>query len=488
MEMGMSPSLIELLRQLPHQGAVGALGGDPRGAVVPMPPVHPSRVDMPARVSPHSADRIRATHARQTAIMGGVVPPPEAQYQSMGAGMLTNPVDRGQLAGVDPASLMQQPVDRGQLAGVDPSAMLQPAGLLNVLQPQPAAQGGGLIGALSGAMNPGAGSFRGDNQNALMMAGLGLMTERGGAGALRGFMQGAQVDAQGREARMTREQEAARMTQLSQMLEQRGLDPRLAQFPELAMKYLQPQEGAEPKFGVIGQDAYGQQQYGWIDPRSQTVTPAGGQPQAGDAMQADSAIPPPPPGVDPATWRREQTERLIAEQNPMPDPKAEGALRSEIRSLPSYKNYEQARPIFESMVDAAQRDTKAADLNLVVGLGKLFDPTSVVREGEMVMVQNAQSLSQRTLAAIAEINNGGRISPQLRAELMAEGQSRMQQYESAIQRDLEQFRTTAEQYGFEPSRIVPNYGPLPDFNPQTVGGLTPGQTIELNGASITRID
>lgn len=56
-------------------------------------------------------------------------------------------------------------------------------------------------------------------------------------------------------------------------------------------------------------------------------------------------------------------------------------LRKEIQQLPSYKNLSQALPIYRSMAETAGRNSKASDLNLVYGLGKIMDPTSVVREG-----------------------------------------------------------------------------------------------------------
>jgi hypothetical protein len=211
----LDPSMLAYLRSTPQPTATQALGGDPRQMVVPMPPARPRDMgqDMPARRTPHSLDRINAIHRRQTQVLGGEVP--ADAYNAMGGG-----------GGVP----MPPPRPQGLIAALSGAEEA----------PEPAPQSGGILGMLGGAMRP-PGGMIGDNRNALSMLGLGLMSERGGAGAMRGFMQGAQVDAQGRETRRTEAQAQAQQQQLAQMLQQRGLDPAMAQFPELAMQYLQPQ-------------------------------------------------------------------------------------------------------------------------------------------------------------------------------------------------------------------------------------------------------
>lgn len=84
-------------------------------------------------------------------------------------------------------------------------------------------------------------------------------------------------------------------------------------------------------YGVIGEDQYGQKRYGWIDANARQTTPgtpAGSQPPApagpapdGGAQPAPAAlpaapgtIPPPPPGVDPKEWRKEQTKLAVGKQ------------------------------------------------------------------------------------------------------------------------------------------------------------------------------
>jgi len=70
---------------------------------------------------------------------------------------------------------------------------------------------------------------------------------------------------------------------------------------------------AKPTHGVIGEDQFGNKQYGWIDPVTRTVTPTGTSPQPpqGGPAPAGQGVPPAPPGVDPKVWRQKQTEKLV---------------------------------------------------------------------------------------------------------------------------------------------------------------------------------
>jgi hypothetical protein len=140
-------------------------------------------------------------------------------------------------------------------------------------------------------------------------------------------------------------------------------------------------------------------------------------------------------------------------------------IRKEIQDLPSYKSFSQAAPVYQSMVEAAQNDSKPADVNMVYALAKLFDPNSVVREGEMIMVQNAQSIPDRLMALIAETNKGGRLNPQLRAEMLQEAQSRINAYKGAFDENLKQFQGIAQRHQFNEADIMPTMPQMPAAPP-----------------------
>ncbi|MCT8970877.1 hypothetical protein [Microbaculum marinisediminis] len=172
-----------------------------------------------------------------------------------------------------------------------------------------------------------------------------------------------------------------------------------------------------------------------------------------------------------------------ADEMERPDFKDIAGVRKEIQSLPSYKNYAQAAPIWSSIVDAEGRDTKASDLNFIYGIGKLFDPGSVVREGEMVMVQSTANLPQRILAAISIVNSKGRLTPDMRSELLAEAQSRMNAYDDALRTDIRSYRGLARRYGVNPRDMIPRRAPMAESAPTTPGDPEPAPELEPGGFS-----
>lgn len=139
-------------------------------------------------------------------------------------------------------------------------------------------------------------------------------------------------------------------------------------------------------------------------------------------------------------------------------------VRKEIQQLPAYKNLAQAAPIYKSMVETAGRSSKASDLNLVYGLGKIMDPTSVVREGEMVMVKNTASIPDWFQGVIASLNGGAALTPETRQAIMKEAYGRVQGYSDEFGRNIEQYKGIAQRNNMNEADIIP---PIDKFEPWT---------------------
>ncbi|WP_018184709.1 hypothetical protein [Kaistia granuli] len=154
-------------------------------------------------------------------------------------------------------------------------------------------------------------------------------------------------------------------------------------------------------------------------------------------------------------------------------------VRKEVQALPSYKNFAQALPIYRSMVETAGRDSKASDLNLVYGLGKIMDPTSVVREGEMVMVNKTSSLPDWLRGAINQLNGGATLSPATRDALLQEAQGRIQGYKTAFDQDAGQYQGIAQRYNINEQDIIPSFGDVPKWS--GMPGQQGGQWNDLGG-------
>ncbi|PSC02699.1 hypothetical protein SLNSH_22830 [Alsobacter soli] len=248
------------------------------------------------------------------------------------------------------------------------------------------------------------------------------------------------------------------------------------------------QAPSKPTYGVIGKDQYGNEQYGWIDPFKHTVeaaTPAGGAAPgttaAGNVPGAQgSPIPAPPPGVDPKVWREQFSKREA--ENAVPPTSADASkLRGEIQGLPSYKNLSQAAPIYKGMLEAANRNSKASDLNLVYGLGKIMDPTSVVREGEMIMVKNTAGLPEWLVGAINSLNGGAALTPETRKAIMTEAYGRLQAYKGVFDTETSQYKRIAGRQRMNVDDIVPDFGDFPEYVPAPTPPTGPAAPAPAGG-------
>jgi spore germination cell wall hydrolase CwlJ-like protein len=216
------------------------------------------------------------------------------------------------------------------------------------------------------------------------------------------------------------------------------------------------------EFGVIGKDEFGQDQYGWRDARTREVTPY--KPPQAQAGQP-SVIPPAPPGVDPKVWREAHSKRATEEGMPASSDNA-SKLRNEVQGLPSYKNLAQAAPVYKSMMEAAGRDTRAADVNMIYGMAKIMDPGSVVRESEMTVAQAIATLPQQLQAAIkSQMTGDGRLTPEIRMAIMQEAQSRIGAYQGMFDQDAGMYRGIAQRNRMNEADVLPTFGPFESFKP-----------------------
>jgi hypothetical protein len=154
---------------------------------------------------------------------------------------------------------------------------------------------------------------------------------------------------------------------------------------------------------------------------------------------------------------------------------ASGAKLSDIASIrqdyisdPSYKNWAQASPIWSSVTDAATRDTPQSDLNIIIGMAKLFDPGSVVRSQEGEQVQQTAGLPTEIFSAWKYLSGqpGSRLDayqPGMRKALLDEGYSRMQGYHAALKAHNDWISSIATRHGVDPRDVVETMPVLPAY-------------------------
>lgn len=154
-------------------------------------------------------------------------------------------------------------------------------------------------------------------------------------------------------------------------------------------------------------------------------------------------------------------------------------VRQDVISDPSYKNMAQAVPIWTSMQDAAGRNTPQADLNMVIALAKLFDPTSVVRQSESGAVELTGDLPQALVSQYKYLTAepGSRLKPKVRQGMLEEGWSRVKGYADAYKQTSDWYGNLANESGIPVDKVVPTFGDLKPYTPPAPAGAPapPGQ-------------
>jgi len=167
---------------------------------------------------------------------------------------------------------------------------------------------------------------------------------------------------------------------------------------------------------------------------------------------------------------------------PTPNPVKFGdisGIRKEIQDLPSYKSYTLALPAANSMVESMDKPSAAADLDFVYAMARVFDPNSVVREGEMITARNTQNMGDQLMGQLNAIIGGQRLTPEARYALWDAANGRMKQYKEQFDADLGQFRGLAGRYGLNPDDIIPNIVELKTAKPP--GSATPPKAAPKPG-------
>jgi hypothetical protein len=159
------------------------------------------------------------------------------------------------------------------------------------------------------------------------------------------------------------------------------------------------------------------------------------------------------------------------------------SLRKEFNGLDAVKNFSSVRPIVESARKAP--DTPQGDFALIYGVGKVLDPGSVVREGEMNLVIKAGSPAQRVESYLRSLQGKGRLSPDMRKELQVILDQRAGEYEKGYQSARSTYEGIAKQRGHDSSQIftaLPGSGPVKVSSDADYAALPSGAVfIDPNG-------
>ncbi len=144
-------------------------------------------------------------------------------------------------------------------------------------------------------------------------------------------------------------------------------------------------------------------------------------------------------------------------------------LRKEFEGKESVKRYRDVVPIVEAA--RAAPDTRAGDIQLAYAVGKVLDPTSVVREGELKLTGNAATLLEKFKGELSTLTMGtGRLTPATRNELVSMLDNAVKERQGAYETEKKSYQTIVDRRGYNPADVfVETASPRPQDKPQQPG-------------------
>lgn len=128
-------------------------------------------------------------------------------------------------------------------------------------------------------------------------------------------------------------------------------------------------------------------------------------------------------------------------------------LRKEFNDQAEVKAFRDVIPIVESA--RTTPDTRAGDIQIAYAVGKILDPASVVREGELKLVGEAATLPEKIQGELRTLVMGkGRMTPATRAQLIAMLDSAVDQREKAYLAAETIYRRIAEQNRIPVDQVI----------------------------------
>lgn len=140
------------------------------------------------------------------------------------------------------------------------------------------------------------------------------------------------------------------------------------------------------------------------------------------------------------------------------DAKSETELRKEFADLPEVKKYKNAIPAYQAVVKAAKTNNPQADINLIYGLAKLYDPDSVVREGEYATIANSQAIPEWLKGQAQRLVGGGRLTEATKKQIIDQATIRKDTFESEFNGAQESYAEIARRRNMNPENIFPKVG------------------------------
>lgn len=155
-----------------------------------------------------------------------------------------------------------------------------------------------------------------------------------------------------------------------------------------------------------------------------------------------------------------------------------GKLRQEFADLPEVKKFKQAAPAYQAVVEAAKSNNPQADINLIYGLAKLYDPESVVREGEYGTIANSQAIPEWLKGQAQRLVGGGRLTEATKKQIIQQAKIRYDTFDGDVKAARKSYEGIATRRDLSPDDVFPTIG----------GGITAAQPTAPTDGQVLKFD
>ena len=142
-------------------------------------------------------------------------------------------------------------------------------------------------------------------------------------------------------------------------------------------------------------------------------------------------------------------------------------ITKEVTGSKQFQSAEVATSTLNSMFNSLADPSAISDMDFIVGVAKILDPTSVVRTQEGDQVKATQALTSATQGRINQLLNGeAELDAKTRLDLYRLAERRTQELQVQGQQQQDFYGNVATQNGYDPETYVPDLPAMPrqDWN------------------------
>ena len=125
---------------------------------------------------------------------------------------------------------------------------------------------------------------------------------------------------------------------------------------------------------------------------------------------------------------------------------------------------------YNAMLEASQNPSAKGDLTMVYSFIKALDPESVVREGEIDLVNANRSIPDSIKGYAQRLASGQSLLPQERQDLLNQARTLSFTDYTRSRRDIQAYRENAQRLGLDPELYAPDPYAGVDFGPRKAPG------------------